>query len=34
MEMDSVEEGILQLISQRGVKKLVMGAAADRNYTM
>ncbi|XP_013605800.1 PREDICTED: U-box domain-containing protein 36 [Brassica oleracea var. oleracea] len=34
MEMDSVEEGILQLISQRGAKKLVMGAAADRNYTM
>ncbi|KAF8108535.1 hypothetical protein N665_0108s0070 [Sinapis alba] len=34
IEMDSVEEGILQLISQRGVKRLVMGAAADRHYTM
>ncbi|EFH52868.1 predicted protein [Arabidopsis lyrata subsp. lyrata] len=34
IEMDSVEEGILQLISQRGVTKLVMGAAADRHYSM
>ncbi|CAH8389135.1 unnamed protein product [Eruca vesicaria subsp. sativa] len=34
IEMDSVEEGILQLISNRGVKKLVMGAAADRHYSM
>ncbi|KAL0725325.1 hypothetical protein Bca4012_039924 [Brassica carinata] len=34
IEMDSVEEGILHLISNRGVKKLVMGAAADRNYSM
>ncbi|KAG7561652.1 U box domain [Arabidopsis thaliana x Arabidopsis arenosa] len=34
IEMDSVEEGILQLISQRGVTKLVTGAAADRHYSM
>ncbi|KAL1219156.1 U-box domain-containing protein 36 [Cardamine amara subsp. amara] len=34
IEMDSVEEGILQLISQRGVRKLVMGAAAERHYSM
>ncbi|XP_010413412.1 PREDICTED: U-box domain-containing protein 36-like isoform X2 [Camelina sativa] len=34
IEMDSVEEGILQLISQRGVRKLVMGAAGDRHYSM
>ncbi|KAF8092426.1 hypothetical protein N665_0415s0045 [Sinapis alba] len=34
IEMDSIEEGILQLISQHGVKKLVMGAAADRHYSM
>ncbi|KAL1219159.1 U-box domain-containing protein 36 [Cardamine amara subsp. amara] len=34
IEMDSVEKGILQLISQRGVTKLVMGAAADKHYSM
>nr|AAO63431.1 At3g61390 [Arabidopsis thaliana]BAC41832.1 unknown protein [Arabidopsis thaliana] len=34
IETDSVEKGILQLISQRGVTKLVMGAAADRHYSM
>uniref|UniRef100_M4CGW5 RING-type E3 ubiquitin transferase n=1 Tax=Brassica campestris TaxID=3711 RepID=M4CGW5_BRACM len=34
IEMDSIEEGILQLISQHGIKKLVMGAAADRHYSM
>ncbi|XP_010512486.1 PREDICTED: U-box domain-containing protein 36-like isoform X2 [Camelina sativa] len=34
IEKDSVEEGILQLISQRGVRKLVMGAAADKHYSM
>ena len=32
--MGSVEEGILHLISNREVKKLVMGAAADRHYSM
>ncbi|KAJ0254925.1 U box domain-containing protein [Hirschfeldia incana] len=34
IEMDSVEEGILHLVSNHGVKKLVMGAAADRHYSM
>ncbi|KAF8045608.1 hypothetical protein N665_4635s0003 [Sinapis alba] len=34
IEMDSVEEGILHLISNQGVKKLVMGAAADKHYSM
>ncbi|WZZ66799.1 hypothetical protein YC2023_078169 [Brassica napus] len=34
IEMDSIEEGILQLISQHGIKKLVMGAAADRHYSI
>ncbi|CAL9237096.1 unnamed protein product [Arabidopsis halleri] len=34
IEMDSVEEGIIQLISERNVKKLVMGAASDRHYSM
>uniref|UniRef100_M4DD71 RING-type E3 ubiquitin transferase n=1 Tax=Brassica campestris TaxID=3711 RepID=M4DD71_BRACM len=34
IEMGSVEEGILHLISNREVKKLVMGAAADRHYSM
>ncbi|CAL9245541.1 unnamed protein product [Arabidopsis halleri] len=34
IEMDSVEKGILQLISQRKVTKLVMGAAAERHYSM
>ncbi|CAN8254044.1 unnamed protein product [Cochlearia groenlandica] len=34
IETDSVEKGILELISQRGVKKLVMGAAANRYYSM
>uniref|UniRef100_A0A0D3CV50 RING-type E3 ubiquitin transferase n=1 Tax=Brassica oleracea var. oleracea TaxID=109376 RepID=A0A0D3CV50_BRAOL len=34
IEMDSIEEGILQLISHHGIKKLVMGAAADRHYSI
>ncbi|XP_048634837.1 U-box domain-containing protein 36-like [Brassica napus] len=34
IEMGSVEEGILHLISNREVKKLVMGAAADRHYSI
>ncbi|VVB06493.1 unnamed protein product [Arabis nemorensis] len=34
IEMDSVEKGILQLISDRGVRKLVMGTATDRHYSM
>ncbi|KAA8516058.1 hypothetical protein F0562_019237 [Nyssa sinensis] len=32
-EMDSIEKGILQLISQCGIKMLVMGAAADKHYS-
>ncbi|XP_021906273.1 U-box domain-containing protein 33 isoform X1 [Carica papaya] len=32
-ELDSVENGILELISQHGIKKLVMGAAADKQYS-
>ncbi|KAG7575064.1 U box domain [Arabidopsis suecica] len=34
IEMESVEKGIIQLISERNVKKLVMGAASDRHYSM
>ena len=30
--MDYIEKGIVELISQHGIKKLVMGAAADKNY--
>ncbi|KAK4849012.1 hypothetical protein QYF36_019742 [Acer negundo] len=33
-EMDSIEKGILEFISLCGIKKLVMGAAADKRYTM
>ncbi|ESQ43939.1 hypothetical protein EUTSA_v10006400mg, partial [Eutrema salsugineum] len=33
-ERDSGKKGILQLISQHGVNKLVMGAAAGRYYSM
>ncbi|KAK2650289.1 hypothetical protein Ddye_017778 [Dipteronia dyeriana] len=32
-EMDSIEKGILEFISVYGIKKLVMGAAADKHYT-
>lgn len=31
-EYDSIEKGILELISQYGIQKLVMGAAADKHY--
>uniref|UniRef100_A0A7N2MCY9 RING-type E3 ubiquitin transferase n=1 Tax=Quercus lobata TaxID=97700 RepID=A0A7N2MCY9_QUELO len=31
--MDCIEKGIVELISQHGIKKLVMGAAADKNYS-
>ncbi|EOA27236.1 hypothetical protein CARUB_v10023345mg [Capsella rubella] len=34
IENDSVEKGIIQLISERNVKKLVMGAASDGHYSM
>uniref|UniRef100_A0A5B6YL82 RING-type E3 ubiquitin transferase n=1 Tax=Davidia involucrata TaxID=16924 RepID=A0A5B6YL82_DAVIN len=33
IEMDSIEKGILELISQNGIKMLVMGAAADKHYS-
>ncbi|KAG4377930.1 hypothetical protein GLYMA_18G233500v4 [Glycine max] len=32
IEMDSIEKGILELISQHGIQKLVMGAASDKYY--
>ncbi|KAH1235072.1 hypothetical protein GLYMA_09G259100v4 [Glycine max] len=32
IEMDSIEKGILELISQHGIRKLVMGAASDKYY--
>lgn len=34
IEMDVVGEGIVELIYQHGVKKLVMGAAADKHYSV
>ncbi|XP_073260596.1 U-box domain-containing protein 33 isoform X3 [Populus alba] len=33
VEMESIEKGILELISQYGIRKLVMGAAADKRYS-
>ncbi|KAJ8748935.1 hypothetical protein K2173_013371 [Erythroxylum novogranatense] len=33
IEMGSIEKGILELVSQHGIKKLVMGAAADKRYS-
>ncbi|XP_011092453.1 U-box domain-containing protein 33 [Sesamum indicum] len=33
IEMDSIEKGIVQLISKHGVKWLVMGAAANKFYS-
>jgi len=33
IEMDSIEKGIVELISQRGIRMLVMGAAADKHYS-
>jgi hypothetical protein len=33
VEMESIEKGIVELISQHGIKKLVMGAAADKRYS-
>ncbi|CAN8286201.1 unnamed protein product [Cochlearia groenlandica] len=33
VEMESIENGIVQLIAELGIKKLVMGAAADRHYS-
>ncbi|XP_050249613.1 U-box domain-containing protein 33-like isoform X2 [Quercus robur] len=33
IEMDSIEKGIVNLICQLGIRKLVMGAAADKHYS-
>ncbi|XP_061360041.1 U-box domain-containing protein 33-like isoform X2 [Gastrolobium bilobum] len=33
IEMDSIEKGILELVSQHGIRKLVMGAASDRYHS-
>ncbi|XP_043689731.1 U-box domain-containing protein 33-like [Telopea speciosissima] len=33
IEMDNIEKGIVELISQHRIKKLVMGAAADKHYS-
>ncbi|KAL6963423.1 hypothetical protein U1Q18_043739 [Sarracenia purpurea var. burkii] len=33
IEMHPIEEGIVELISQHGIRKLVMGAAADKHYS-
>jgi hypothetical protein len=33
VEMESIEKGILELISQHGIRTLVMGAAADKRYS-
>ncbi|KAG8391839.1 hypothetical protein BUALT_Bualt01G0228700 [Buddleja alternifolia] len=33
IEMDSIEKGIVQLISENGIKWLVMGAAANKSYS-
>ncbi|KAG6786779.1 hypothetical protein POTOM_008395 [Populus tomentosa] len=33
VEMESIEKGILEHVSQNGIKKLVMGAAADKRYS-
>jgi len=33
VEMDSIEEGIVQIISENKVRKFIMGAAADKHYS-
>ncbi|XP_006294658.2 U-box domain-containing protein 33 isoform X1 [Capsella rubella] len=33
-EMDSIEKGILEMIHQHRIRKFVMGAAADKHYSM
>ncbi|XP_047155092.1 U-box domain-containing protein 33-like isoform X1 [Vigna umbellata] len=33
IEMDCVEKGIVELIHQYGIQRLVMGAASDKNYS-
>ena len=34
MEMDSIEKGIVEVIYQHRIRKFVMGAAADKHYSM
>ncbi|XP_052202193.1 U-box domain-containing protein 32-like isoform X2 [Diospyros lotus] len=34
IEMDNVEKGILQVVAQRNVRRLVMGGAADKHYSV
>jgi len=33
IEMDCVEKGIVELIHQHGIQKLVMGAASDKYHS-
>ncbi|XP_024175721.1 U-box domain-containing protein 33 isoform X1 [Rosa chinensis] len=33
IEKDSIEKGIVELISQHGIRRLVMGAAADKSHS-
>ncbi|XP_021281280.1 U-box domain-containing protein 33 isoform X2 [Herrania umbratica] len=33
IEMDSIEKGILKMISENGIRMLVMGGAADKHYS-
>ncbi|XVE77149.1 hypothetical protein DITRI_Ditri13aG0038200 [Diplodiscus trichospermus] len=33
IEMDSIEKGILEMISKNGIRMLVMGGAADKHYS-
>lgn len=33
IEMENIEKGIIELISQHGIRKLIMGAASDKNYS-
>ncbi|KAJ4843644.1 hypothetical protein Tsubulata_020159 [Turnera subulata] len=33
IEMENIEKGILELVSQNGIRKLVMGAAADKRFS-
>ncbi|KAK9147482.1 hypothetical protein Scep_006239 [Stephania cephalantha] len=33
IEMDNIEQGIVALVARHGIRRLVMGAAADKNYS-
>ena len=33
IEMDNIEKGIVELVSERGIQRLVMGAASDRSHS-